>query len=235
MLLCALIATVSAQDPAAPVDPASDARARELFQNGSELYEEGQYEAAIVAWEEAYRLSSRPLLLFNIANALERLGRWQEAMKYLTRYRAYAEDEEREVLDRRIRAILARIEEQDTQKKANPPSPPPPEPKREASAFPVLPVALFGAGGAGVATGVGFGLAALAARQDAAEACTERGGATLCTEAAGDALQREKTGALVADVALGVGAACAIGGVVTLLVPLDVSVGLGTVTLGGRF
>ena len=49
------------------------------------------------------------------------------------------------------------------------------------------------------------------------------------------ALSRDCTDALVADVALGVGAACAIGGVVTLLVPLDVRIGVGTVTLGGSF
>jgi tetratricopeptide (TPR) repeat protein len=240
-MLCALIAVAFAQDPTEdpgpPSDPVADARARELFQNGSALYEEGQYEAAIVAWEEAYALSPRPLLLFNIANALERLGRWQDAMKVLTRYRAYAEDEERETLDRRIKAILARIEEQDASRKSASPSTPAPAapaPKAERG-FPVASVVLFGAGGAGLVTGAGFGFGALAARDQAAAGCVEQGGATWCSDVAADALRQDRTRSLVADLALGLGAACAIGGVVTLVVPLDVAVGPGTVTLAGRF
>ena len=99
-----------AQSPQ-PGTEAADARARELFQNGALLYDEGRYEDAIVAWEEAYRLSPRPLLLFNMANAMERLARWEDALAMLNRYRAFAGAEERDTLDRRMRNIERRVEE----------------------------------------------------------------------------------------------------------------------------
>ena len=103
-----------------------DARARELYDNGAILYDEGRYEDAIVAWEEAYRLSGRPLLLYNIANAQERLGQWRAALDTLNRYRAYARPEERERLDRRIANLERRLAEDPGLTAAPPASPPPP-------------------------------------------------------------------------------------------------------------
>ncbi len=51
-----------------------DSRALELYRNGVQLYEEGRYELAIVAWKEAYAISlkteqPKSLLLYNIAVA----------------------------------------------------------------------------------------------------------------------------------------------------------------------
>ena len=89
---------------------ADDERARVLYENGAILYEEGQYEDAVTAWQQAYELSDRPLFLFNIANALERIGRWTEALEYLNRYRAFAAAEERTVLERRMRNIERRLD-----------------------------------------------------------------------------------------------------------------------------
>ena len=86
-----------------------EARARSLFENGARLYEEGRYEEAIMAWEEGYRLSKRPLFLFNIANAQERLGKLEEALSSLNRYRAFAADDEREVLEKRVRNLEQRV------------------------------------------------------------------------------------------------------------------------------
>lgn len=86
-----------------------EARARSLFENGARLYEEGRYEEAILAWEEGYRLSKRPLFLFNIANAQERLGKLEEALSSLNRYRAFAADDEREVLEKRVRNLEQRV------------------------------------------------------------------------------------------------------------------------------
>src|SRR5687768_9802487 len=91
--------------------PEDDARARELYDNGALLYDEGRYDDAVAAWAESYRLSGRPLLLFNMANAMERLGRYEDAMTLLSRYRAFAPAEDRETLDRRIRNIEARLDE----------------------------------------------------------------------------------------------------------------------------
>ena len=58
-------------------------RAKELFANGSALYEEGDYEHALVAFEAAYELSPAPLLLFNMANTLERMGSLEAALEKL--------------------------------------------------------------------------------------------------------------------------------------------------------
>ena len=84
-------------------------RAAVLFENGSRLYDEGEYEAAILAFEESFQLSNEPALRFNIANCLERLNRLTDARKELTLYRAFAPEEEREVLERRIAALDRRI------------------------------------------------------------------------------------------------------------------------------
>lgn len=112
-LTTAFTGTLAAQSlPVAdPADRDPD-RAMELFENGAILYEEGQYDAAVTAWTESYRLSGEPLLFFNIANALERMAQLERSLYFLNQYRAYAPAEERERLDRRIRAMELRFEEQ---------------------------------------------------------------------------------------------------------------------------
>lgn len=112
LLLTALLTTAPsawAQDPASPE---ADARAKELYGNGQRLYDEGYYEQAIAAWKEAYALSSRAALLFNISNAYERLGKLQEALDTLNLYRAYATGDEAATLDRRIAVLERRLAEQ---------------------------------------------------------------------------------------------------------------------------
>jgi tetratricopeptide (TPR) repeat protein len=128
-------ATTWGQDRPETSSGEADARARELFENGRTLYEEGRYEDAIVAWEEAYRLTGRPPLLLNVANARERVGQYQQALEDLNRYRAYARAEERESLERRMRNLELRIEQQ----RQAPPaavSVPAPEPAAVAPANP---------------------------------------------------------------------------------------------------
>ena len=100
MLLCALWLLGSQPGLAQSPSGDSDARARHLYRNGELLYAEGLYSDAIAAWESAYDLSDRPLLLYNMANAQERLGRWEDALQSLNRYRAFAPLEERDVLIR---------------------------------------------------------------------------------------------------------------------------------------
>jgi len=237
-----------APDPAA-ITPADDARARELFENGAMLYDEGRYEDAIAAWTEAWRLSGRALLLFNMANAAERVGRWEDAMELLSRYRAFAPADERDVLDRRIGNIERRLAEATPAAVAAPP-PPVALPKPAAATvaaparrpFPVAPVVLFGASGAGLITGTVFALRALDARADADVLCTPHAGATWCPDAAASALRVDRQSALVADIALGVGLGALGGGIVALVVQprsavqvgLHVQEGAGVVTLAGR-
>ena len=223
LLLLLLSAEARAVDPVAPGSTADDARARELYENGSILYEEGRYEDAIAAWQEAYRLSGRPLLLFNTANALERLGRYDEAMTLLQRYRAYAPAEERETLDRRIRNLETRIDEQQERAVAAPVTTPPASPatlaEGERRPVRVAPLVLGGVGVVGLGFGTGFGLSALGARTAAAENCTMVNELNWCTDLAADALKQDARSSLLSDISFGVGAVGVASAVVTALLP----------------
>lgn len=204
MILLALVALAQ--------EPSTDARARELYENGEILYAEGRYEDAIVAFEEAYRLSGRPLLLFNMANAQERLGRWREALDTLSRYRAYAQADERDTLDRRIANLERRLAES--------PSTTPDTSSSTSSTTTVerrdelpgwarpLPLACLGVGLAGVGTGSVLGGLSLASGADARAQCLPDGdGLTRCPSAAAADVDAERGFALGADIALAVGVA----------------------------
>ncbi len=194
----------------------SDARARELFLKGDAAYAEARYEDALAAFQESYDLSGRPQLLFNIANALERLGRLSEAVDTLEKYLASGKVKDKAVVETRLANLKKRLDEQkkaeekaareeeekkqreaDAQKKPPPPPPPPPEEKPR-----ILPWALVGGGGVLVVTGAVFGVLTLSARSDAKSGCTDSPGGHLCTDGARSALDREKTFGIVADVSV---------------------------------
>lgn len=222
----------------------TDGRARELYENGVILYEEGRYEDAVAAFEEAYRLSNRPALLFNIANAQERCGRWGDALDVLSRYRAYAPAGERETLDRRISNLERRIAEG----KEEPPTPvivdapkpvaTPAPTESTATLLRPLPLAVAGVGVLSLGVGAALGGAALAAHEEADAACVfNAAGGAVCKAQAEDPLARESSSALGADVlfivgavGVGAGAALAIWGVGGPL-----SVGPGVLVLHGEF
>lgn len=243
MVLLGLLCLALGQS--SPEAPEGDSRARELYENGVILYNEGRYEDAVVAWDEAYRLSGRPLLLFNMANAEERLGRYQEALDHLNRYRAFASEDERETLDRRITNLERRLAE--TTPATLPAVPPPtttaPPPEEDNGRFPVVPVVLFGVGGLGLGTGTIAGVTALGARSDARALCVDAASGLYCPTDASAALQKDKTASLIADIGWVVGVLGVAGGVVTVAVPLDgggalqstLSLGPSGLLWGGRF
>ena len=228
-------------------------RARELYQNGAILYEEGRYDDAIAAWQEAYRLSEKPELLFNIANAQERSGHYEDALDTLSRYRAYAAADEREALDRRIRNLERRAEEAAAAAPTTaaptttpPPTAPPPvtptpqpqpQPLPSASGPRILPVSLLTVGAVGLGAGALFGVQARAARVEASGLCVTGAAGTLCGSEAADALARDRSRSLLADVSFGVGAAAIAGGALTLLLGGETSVSVSptAITLGRSF
>ena len=237
-LLLVLSAPAHAQEDA---NPDTDTRARELFQNGALLYEEGRYNDAIVAWQEAHDLSQRPGLLYNIANAQERLGMWREALDTLNRYRVYAPAEERESLNRRIANLERRLAE-DTPGNTTPDPvvrAAEPEPERTpepAGASPKerrwLPVVGMSVGAAGLATGTAFALRAQDAREQVASSCVD----ALCLDSAEPALLRDQRSSIIADSAFVLGGAALIGGVVLLSVDgSQLSVVPGGVRFSGTF
>jgi tetratricopeptide (TPR) repeat protein len=116
--IAAVIACSTWGEPAAAAQPKSsekaalDVRARELFQKGDTAYAEGRYEEAHTAFHEAYELSGRPQLLFNISNALERLGRYTEAVEALEKYLASGKAKDRDVVQKRLANLRKRVDEQ---------------------------------------------------------------------------------------------------------------------------
>jgi len=204
----------------------SDTRARELFENGARLYDEGLYEDAIAAWKMAHDLSEKPLLLFNIANALERIGKYQEALDHLNRYRALAPSSERETLERRMRNIERRIEEE----KANAPDP------IQAASKPVevtstsksttssggphpAGIGLVIGGAVGLGLGGVFGGLALRERASATALCVQvADGDPLCPSTAKVHLDADRNYSLGGDIAFIAGGAALGAGIIVLIV-----------------
>lgn len=56
------------------------------YDSGAAYYAGGHFEEAVREFKAAYELSRRPAILFNLARAETKLGREEEAIKYLKRY-----------------------------------------------------------------------------------------------------------------------------------------------------
>lgn len=76
--------TTHGQDAAA----AHDDEGRQLFEAGRMAFADARYEDALERFEEAYRMSGRPALLYNIGQCLDRLRRDAEAADTFERYLA---------------------------------------------------------------------------------------------------------------------------------------------------
>jgi tetratricopeptide (TPR) repeat protein len=86
------------------------AGARQHFMAGQDYYTQGRYEKAIDEFKEAYRLDPRTLLLYNIAQAYEKLGDLYQAVDYLKRYlEAEPDSEDRTTLLNKVANLEARI------------------------------------------------------------------------------------------------------------------------------
>lgn len=187
-----------------------DERARLLFDNGHQLYMEGRYEDALAAWTEAYALSQRPLILFNMANAYERNGQLKEAVSVLNRYRAYAQPDEQEVILRRIKNMEER------QAQVAPLVVPTPEPTR-LTPFPTAEVMFVSTGAVALVSGILLGSGAKNQGNLAAQYC---GGPGLpCSQKAAEFLKKERRYALGADVCFVAGGLATAAGIGLLLLP----------------
>ncbi len=210
-------------------------QARALFEQGEAAYEEGRYEEAVAAFEQAYGLSARPLLLYNIANAKERLGLLSEALENLRYYLEDAPDDERPVIERRIRGLedrVARQQREESERRADQERIAQSAAEAAAAATmrnerghaapdgpapPVLGWTLTLGGGALAVAGVVFGVMALGARSDAAALCHDVGDSTFCPTSADSALSSDTLFSLLADLGVLVGAATTALGVYLVL------------------
>ena len=88
-------------------------KAKRDFVKGRLAYRRGNYEEAILKWQDSYAACAKPLTLFNIGNAYERLGELKAALKHFEQYRPVAEKHEHADLDSRMATLRSRIAEQD--------------------------------------------------------------------------------------------------------------------------
>ncbi|HET6334337.1 MAG TPA: tetratricopeptide repeat protein [Polyangiales bacterium] len=133
-ILCALwfcsIAPLAAQSTGDPQAQAErDKQARLEFERGRKAFDEGDYRGAWGFFHNAYRLSGRAQLLYNIGQTADRLGRDTEALQAFKMYleRLPKADNKRDV-ENRIRALEERVK--DSERVPAPPVPgeTPPQP-----------------------------------------------------------------------------------------------------------
>lgn len=196
-----------------------DARARRHFASGESYYEEGAYEDAVREFTQAYRLSHRPALLFNLYTAEERFGRLSDAATHLEQYlhEMPPELENRAALEARLANLRVRIAAEDAQTQTTRTTETdtrPVEPETTRSETRPTPSPSNSSGdlmlGGGLALGVGavgfvtFAVAGIAAR-DAYDALNRDCGIERVCEQSD--LATMTTNALIADIGLGVGIA----------------------------
>ncbi len=107
-VLALSLSVPSAVQAQAAVDESQDAEAKMLFQAGQVAFEAGRFKDALGRWQEAYALSGRPALQYNIGLAFDRLRRDQEALEAFRAYLAWDEQGERAV---EVKGRIAAIEE----------------------------------------------------------------------------------------------------------------------------
>ncbi len=243
LALCLALAAVTAFDDAAAQEQQSDVackdrrQAKREFNKGRLAYRRGDYEEAIVKWQESYAMCEEPLIHLNIANAYERIGDPRSALKHLELWRQVAPIREHGELDARLGSLRQRVAEQDKQdadKRAQedarkkeeqdrllqnppPPAPPPAPPKRGFQTLDIVGWSLVGVGGAAVIAGVVMDVVAASARPEEAEACTIMNDRQLCREAARDDIESTNTLALAGDITWIAGAAVAASGATILV------------------
>lgn len=184
-------------------------RAYELFEQAEAEYAGGDLEEAERLLAEALSIFHEPALVYNLARARERLGRTEEA---IAGYRAYLE----ELPDAPNRGVIERQIETLERSLRTPEPEPEPEPERrppvESDPPLVIPLIFGGVGLAALGTGAVLGGLAVAERDAAIEAPSQRDGMA--------ALDRGETLATVANVLFAAGGAVLAVGVVWAVVAL---------------
>jgi tetratricopeptide (TPR) repeat protein len=98
---------------------ADDAAAREHFERGRVAFAETAYEEALVHFREAYRLSHRGQLQYNIGISADRLRRDDEALEAFEHYLAETENPSRaQEVQKRIEALRLAIAEREQRERA---------------------------------------------------------------------------------------------------------------------
>ncbi len=209
---------VRAEDEAPQEDVSStdDEAARALYVSGERHYAAGRYEEAASDFLQSYELSKRPDLLFNVANAYERLSDYESAAVYLEEYLGTPDASNEVSVRQRIRRLRmnAKKREQEDKDIAELARLEPSGGNQSEGASRVLPYSLLGGGALLVGGGLVAGLVSRNAGSDAEKFCTSSG---LCETGAKSSLDRERNFGILADVAIGAGVVVAGVGVFLLL------------------
>lgn len=97
-----------------PAAGGADEEARAVFQRGREAYARGEYEPALAAFRQAYELSGRAELQFNIGQAADRLRHDREARDAFEAYlRALPDAANRVEVEARLRVLREEIARDD--------------------------------------------------------------------------------------------------------------------------
>jgi tetratricopeptide (TPR) repeat protein len=212
--------------------------AKRLFNKAHLAYRRGDYEEAIIKWEQAYELSHKPLIFLSIANAYERLGRAKDALENLKKWREHADKYEHKELDGRIEGLEQRVtddeaklkdEQKEDAKRTNE------EDKRrtaavdaerrrmegesdssEADLWTIVGWSAIGTGAAAVVAGLIIDGVAASTRPSEDEACTDSDGQLLCREDLRDDIESSNTLAIAGDITWIAGSVIAAAGVVAL-------------------
>lgn len=108
IIACVLVATVGVAT-AQPTSPERE-RALSLFRESDAHYKRGDFEKAAALLREAYDLHPEPILLYNLARALEGLGDFGGAIEQYEAYlNAATEIADRGAIERRIATLKAEV------------------------------------------------------------------------------------------------------------------------------
>ena len=121
--LVALVAFLVAPLRATAAPSATTRSAKEEYQDGLRAYAAARFDEAAAAFERAYALAPRPLILFNVGQARRKMGDFDRALVAYRTYVATGAGEPAATLDE-ARGYIAQIEGYLQQSQAPPPPPP---------------------------------------------------------------------------------------------------------------
>jgi len=109
----------SAQDDEAPATSNEDQAARLLFQSAREAFAAGDYERALSGFQQAYDLSHRPALLYNIGTTLDRMRRDDDALAIFEQFlREDPQTPNRAEIESRVAQLRAGVEARQAREEA---------------------------------------------------------------------------------------------------------------------
>ena len=215
----ALEPAAGGEEATPPEGEVDQERLQELFSSARTLYEEGQYEAAIAAFEAAYKVSPEPNLLYNIFVCYDRLGQPEQALEALDRYAEVAppEDEDQIAKDRRrLEADLERKEAQPDDGGGTPDGTSGDSGSGNVDRGPQERIygpaawALTAVTGIALGVGIGFGVSSNNLANDAQDQCAPGASGQVCPRSASDDMDKARNRGIVADVSFAVAGVAAI-------------------------